>query len=108
MKKIIYAGDTLVTGDAIAAAVLRCGKALAEAGAAEMIDIPVIDADGRSHTATLLIGPSSQIVVAEVSIGFDELVDPAVVARLDSLTARRLPSAEAPEDPVPPSWADDL
>lgn len=108
MRKIIYAGDTLVTGDDIAAAVLRCGKALAEIGAAEMIEIPVIDAGGDIRTVTLLIGPSSQIVVSQVETDLPELLDADCVATLDDLATQRSPRAEAPDDPEQQAWADEL
>ncbi|MDN3494793.1 hypothetical protein QL996_02540 [Planococcus sp. APC 4015] len=108
MKKIIYAGDTLITGDDIAAAVLRSGKALAEVGAAEMVEIPVMDDGGELHVVTLLIGPSSQIVVSDVATGHPELVDEAVVAKLDDLAQQRSPQAVPADEPLQPPWADEL
>lgn len=107
MKTIIYAGDSLTTGDDIAAAVLRCGKALAEDGAAEMVDIPFIDEAGTKRTATLLIGPSSQIVVEDGPAGLDELIDKDAVAVLDRV-ARQGAAGHAPDDVAEASWVDDL
>lgn len=108
MKKIIYAGDTLVTGDDIAAAVLRSGKALAEVGAAEMVDIPVQDDAGDVGIVTLLIGPSSQIVVSDIETGHPELRDEDAVARLDDLARQRSPQAVPADEPPQPPWADEL
>lgn len=108
MKTIIYAGDRIITGDDIAAAVLRCGKALAESSSAEMVDIPFVDESNVRHTATLLLGPASQIIVEHGPDGFDELIDVDVVAALDRVSAVRSAVVQDPDDSPHYGWTDDL
>jgi hypothetical protein len=93
MKLIVYAGSRLMTGDEIALSVLEYCAALADAGTAETIEIPVLTAEGvRSH-ATLLVGPSSQIVAEDADSSFDELVDPEMVALIRAKTRVHRPVA---------------
>jgi hypothetical protein len=93
MKMIVYAGSRLMTGDDIAVAVMEYCAALADAGTAEMVEIPVLTTEGvRSH-ATLLVGPSSQIVAEDVSTVFDELVDEETVGLLRAKTRVHRPVA---------------
>ena len=82
MKSIIYAHTELLTGDAIAVAVLHYSAALADNGLAETIEIPIIESDGSPSTALLLIGPASQIVAKGAHTGMEELIDDDVVAEL--------------------------
>lgn len=86
MKCIIYAGTELVTGDEIAIGVLRYCEALAGSIVAEIIEIPVRELDGSLSTATLLVGPASEMVLKDVKSEFEEIVDPAVMRRLTERT----------------------
>ena len=86
MKLIVYAGAELVTGDDIAAGVLRYCEALAGSVVAEVIEIPVREADGSISRATLLVGPTSQMVVKEVRSEFEEVIDLDVMRRLGERT----------------------
>jgi len=108
VKKIIYAGETFMTGDAIADAVLRVSKALAQNADAETVEIPTLRADGTQVTATLLVGPSSQIVAQDAPDVPGEIVDAAVV---DSLTRRAQgleSNAGASVDPPDSDWSHDI
>ena len=105
MKSIIYAHTELLTGDAIAVAVLHYSAALADNGLAETIEIPIIDPDGSRSTALMLIGPASQIVATGVLADIDELVDPAVVAELTRRTRMLRPEGMADHgDPGYVDW----
>lgn len=86
MKIIVYAGAELLTGDDIAIGVLRYCEALAGSVAAEVIEIPVRRADGSLSRATLLVGPTSQIVAVDVDSEWDEVVDLDVMRRLRERT----------------------
>ena len=66
MKRVIYAGSEFVTGDDIAGALLGCGQALAEAGEAEAVTVPIRELDGSVGEVTVLIGPASQMVARDV------------------------------------------
>jgi hypothetical protein len=86
MQMIVYAGGEFVTGDDIANALLEYSRALGAEDAAEIVEIPILEADGSSGTAKFLIGPASQIVCKSFRTDFEELVDAAVVARLRRLS----------------------
>lgn len=109
MKTVIYAGSEFVTGDDIALALLACGRALAEAGEAEAVQVPTREPDGTVGEVTVLIGPASQMVIRDVHVEGDELVDDVAVGRLNSIQRRLHPIASvdvaAPSDP---DWDDDL
>ncbi len=86
MKMIVYAGAELLTGDEIALGVLRYCEALAGSVVAEIIEIPVRESDGSLGMATLLVGPSSQMVVKNTTSQWDEVVDLDVMRRLSERT----------------------
>jgi hypothetical protein len=86
MKVIVYAGAELLTGDDIAIGVLRYCEALAGSVVAEVIEIPVREADGSLGLATLLVGPSSQMVARNVKSELEEVVDLEVMRQLQERT----------------------
>jgi len=86
MKVIVYAGAELLTGDDIAMGVLRYCEALAGSVVAEVIEIPVREADGSLGLATLLVGPTSQMVVKNVKSELEEVVDLEVMRQLQERT----------------------
>ena len=93
MKLIVYAGSRLMTGDDIAVAVLDYCAALADAGTAETVEIPILTAEGHRAHATLLVGPSSQIVAEDIETAFEELVDHDTVRLLRDKTRVHRPVA---------------
>lgn len=93
MKVLIYAGGEYVTGDEIAVALMEYSEALAEAGDAANIEIPIIGDDDKRESATFLVGPASQIVAKDADAPGDELVDEEVVTRLRALTRALHPVA---------------
>ena len=104
MKRIIYAGSEFLTGDDIAAALLRFSAALAEVGEAETVTIPAVEDDGSIGSVDLLVGPASQIIAIPVGRGSTELIDDGVLAELDARTRRLRPIAVV--DPEPPAEMD--
>lgn len=82
MKLIHYAGDELITGDAIADAVLDYAAALARNEGSVTLQIPVRFPDGRKSEATMLIGPASQLVALSSESDFEEIVDDELVASI--------------------------
>ena len=61
MRRVYYSSGSMLTGEAIAQAVLEYAEALAKDGRADIVEIPVVLPSGRTGTATLLVGPSSQL-----------------------------------------------
>lgn len=95
MKKLVYAGAEVTTGDAIAVAVLEYCKALAEAQTSEVVEIPVLAADGSQISATFVVGPASQMLAVDVEDDVPEIIDPDTIARLERLTRSQRPTANA-------------
>jgi len=63
MKEITYGGGSFVTSDAIAEALLEYGAALANADRAATVHVPTAGLSGDVTEVTVLVGPSSQILV---------------------------------------------
>jgi len=106
MDRIHYAGGELLTGSAIADAIVDYAAALASRRSAASIDIPIRGHDGVITRAHLLIGPASQLLTEPVETDAEELIDEELVSRLraatTALSATR-PLVEAPE----PGYGDD-
>lgn len=83
MKRIFYAGGSVVTGDLTAEAVLRYAQALAQREASDIIDIPIFAAGGSSGRAQLLIGPTSQLLIATETPRHEEVDDVAFLQQID-------------------------
>jgi hypothetical protein len=107
---IVYAGEELTTGDEIAQALLKYSEALAEQGTASTVEIPTLTEDGTRSTATVLVGPASQIVARPVESSYEELRDPQVVEHLTAMTIELKPrqSYASPISSDVPDWIDDL
>ncbi|WP_127794063.1 hypothetical protein [Agromyces sp. LHK192] len=97
MHRIHYAGGELVTGDAIAEALIGLAAALARQHSAASVEIPVVGADGGIERAKLLLGPASQLVSEQLP-GHDDLDDAGTVAGLRAEIALLVshPIAEVP------------
>jgi hypothetical protein len=109
VKKVIYAGSEFLTGDDITFALLSCSQALAEAGEAETVSLPVVEPDGTIGAVTVLIGPASQIVAKDASSDLEELVDVTAVERLNAIQRRHHPVAVIDgEPPKTPEWDGEL
>lgn len=97
MKSIHYVGDTLVTGDAIADAIVHYAEALARKETSAAVDVPIRLPDGSIEQASLLLGPASQIVAVHDESGFEEIVDEELVARLRRASAALGDTRAVPE-----------
>ncbi|OIH92717.1 MULTISPECIES: hypothetical protein [unclassified Curtobacterium] len=63
MKYVVYGENKVMTGDAIAEAVLAYAAALGENGTTDIVEIPTSDQDGLAATAQVLLGPASQVMI---------------------------------------------
>lgn len=99
MKRIIYAGSEILTGDDIAVALLRYSEALAEVGQAETVTIPAMEPDGSIERVDMLVGPASQIVAVPARRDDTELIDEGVVEDLEARTRRLRPVAIIDQEP---------
>lgn len=99
MHTIHYAGDSIVTGTAIARGILDYAQALSQVGASATVEVPTIEADGHRGQAEFLIGPASQLSAHEERSAEDEVVDDELVERMHS-EAQRLRQFGSPTPPV--------
>lgn len=66
MKRITHSGGSIVTSDAITAALLEYTTTVADAENAVTVDITVLEENGETAVQTILLSPASQFVVATV------------------------------------------
>lgn len=66
MKRITYSGGSIVTGNAITAALLEYTTTVADAENSVTVDITVLEENGETSVHTLLLSPASQFDVADV------------------------------------------
>jgi hypothetical protein len=95
MDRIHYAGNSVLTGSAIATALLEYAEVLAKAGTSATVDIPILEEDGSVGRSKLLIGPASQLIADAEESEFEEIVDEDLVAyfRAETATYRQAPAA---------------
>lgn len=99
-----YAGDTFITGDDIADAVLAYARALAVSGAAATVEIPIYHPEKGLSEVSLLIGPASQIAAEPADIAAAEIRDEALVAQIhDEARATEAPRAVIGDDDPRPT-----
>ncbi len=63
MKYVVYGENRVMTGDAIADAVLAYAAALGENGTTDIVEVPTADDDGVGVLTEMLLGPASQVMV---------------------------------------------
>ena len=102
MKTIHYAGEVLMTGDAIADAIVSYAESLARHETSASIEVPVLTESGVATTASFLLGPASQLVAVSVDSQLDEVEDAELVeylrlerSRLDGLP---VPTLDEPDE----------
>ncbi len=113
MRSITYAGETIITTNEVAEALVRLTAAIANDGRAEAVTIPIVsrttDDDG---TAELVIGVGNDVLSAPAEWEGDELDFSEAAAALRSHPGYPRHSAPGPElyavnDPDS-SWDPDL
>lgn len=101
MQRLHFAsGSAVLTGDAVAAAVLDYAWALLDHRRADLVELPVLREDGTTGRAALLIGPHTPISAEQVPSSSADPVDAALVHDL----RRR---AAALRDPIVVPYLDD-
>lgn len=65
MKRISYAGGSIVTGNAVTAALLEYATTVAEAENSVVVEVTVLEENGETSVHTLLLSPASQFDVAD-------------------------------------------
>ncbi|ROS57993.1 hypothetical protein EDF38_2723 [Frigoribacterium sp. PhB160] len=105
MKRIHYSDDVIVTGDAIAEALMDYARELAMSGRSDSVDVPAVDQQGAGQRIQVLLGPASQMVTSESLWSGPEIVDDDLVAdlraRLGGISAPRPRSTPEASDVSP-------
>jgi hypothetical protein len=95
MQLLHYTGDTLLTTDDVANALLTYASALADSHTSDVVVVPILDEHGQIVMAEMLLGPASQLYSTPADVSGGEIeVDDAVVDDL-RLRTRRLRHPEA-------------
>jgi hypothetical protein len=98
MELIHYADGSILTGTAIARAILDYAQVLASRDTAATIEVPTRMDDGSLGSATFLLGPASQIVAVTTTSPYGEVEDADLVEWLVAETARQRGAAVRPEE----------
>lgn len=80
MHRLHYTGESFFVADAVCSALMDYASALADAGASDVISIPIVDEAGLQTQAELLLGPASQLYASNVDHMLEEGSDLALVA----------------------------
>ncbi|WP_344092727.1 hypothetical protein [Microbacterium deminutum] len=102
----------MITGTAIAEALLDYAQALAQAAGSATVQIPTLNDDGSQGRSEILVGPSSQLISDAEASEHDEVTDESVVIYLReeavNLRAHGLPATGTaiPEPRSVPDWSD--
>jgi hypothetical protein len=87
VKRIQHAGGSVLTGDALADAVLDYARTLGNRHMLDVVDIPVINDHGESGQARMLIGSGIQLMTVTASSTSPELEDQDAVNTILRQTA---------------------
>jgi hypothetical protein len=86
MKRITYAGQSFLTADRAADALVNLTAALGQAQNAEVVEMPAVDREGVTRQVRLVIGPASQLAAVPEDSTFDEPEARDVIAHLEERT----------------------
>jgi len=86
MKRVSYAGESFLTPDTVADALVDLTAALGRVQKAEAVELPALDEHGRNLAVRLVIGPASQILAVHEDTTFAEPDVGDTVERLQAKT----------------------
>jgi hypothetical protein len=72
MKRVSYGGESFITSDDGAAALLDFAASAAMSGIGEVVTLPSVLADGRVVSVSLVIGPSSELMTTPIETSYPE------------------------------------
>jgi hypothetical protein len=72
MKRVSYAGETFLTTDAVADALVDLTAALGRSHKAEVVELRAVYSHGESRVVRLVVGPASQISAVHIETGYEE------------------------------------
>ncbi len=86
MKRVSYAGETFLTADDAADALVHLTAALGKAQNAQVVELPTVDANGTLRIVLLVVGPASQLVATPEDSVYEEPDSSVIVAELEART----------------------
>jgi hypothetical protein len=95
MRILSYSGESVLTTDGVGEAVVDYARALIADNSADVIDIPVL-LKKKVLTASMLLGPASQLILVPCLDIDVELRDDLTIARLRSKIAALKPHKVLP------------
>ena len=101
MKLITYAGGTILTGDDVAEALLGYVTSHSRGQESVAVDIRVLEPDGSTRTHTLVLGPATELDVADVAedtLAGEIALFPLPVFPPSRILAVEEPTAESEEE----------
>lgn len=66
MKRISFGFETLITGNEVADALVQYAAEVVRHGASEPVELPVLEGNGEVTMHTILLGPATQLAVADI------------------------------------------
>lgn len=90
----------MLMADSTCKAVLRYARALADAGKADVVMIPVVTEGGSLAYVHMLIGPASQLFSTPVENSQNEPLDAEAIAELEKRTLKLQPTR--------PTWPSEM
>lgn len=108
MKTIHYAGDAILLNDELADAVVEYAAALARAGSSAELSVPVVIEDGSILSASMLLGPASQLVATPAPGAKEAGADAELLTEITRQTALIGTIKAEPIDAAPVQGADEF
>jgi hypothetical protein len=91
MKRLFYAGSSVMIADIACTALIRYARDLALAKTADVVSMPVIGGRGSYGYVHIPLGPASDLLNTVVPDNQGETVDPNVISELERLTRELAP-----------------
>jgi hypothetical protein len=82
MKRIFHGGGSMLTGTDLADAVLEYARMIGQRHSVELVEIPVVDEQGSTQRAQLLVGEGNPLVSVTSASSGSELSEPETAQRL--------------------------
>lgn len=106
MDRVHYAGHSILTGTAIAHALLDYAQALFQASGAVTMQLPTLNDDGSRGRSEILLTPSSQLISDAEASEHPDVTDDKLVAYMhheaDRIRRNGVSSATAAPAAAPP------
>jgi hypothetical protein len=108
MKVLTTVHGSYVTGSEIADAVIRCHDAVSATREIDCISVPFVADGGGLRWVTILVGPPYGIGAETIDSSKPELVDPAVIARVEDRIRDVHPYTSTPFTSDDMQWAEGM